>query len=99
MLVLVVAGGVPIGCLDDGHGDALAVTSVSHDSPCPPREGHAHPRSLAAVAVRSEEASPVQAVPARSEPVVSPLAQGNIRLLPVVRSGPRTLVELCVSRT
>ncbi|RSN61265.1 hypothetical protein DMH01_18770 [Amycolatopsis sp. WAC 04182] len=98
MLLLVVAGSGAGGCLD-GHGDALAVTSVSHDSSCPPREGHVHARPLTAVVVRGDESSPVPDLPPRSAPVDSPVVQGNTRLLPVDRSGTRILVELCVSRT
>ncbi|RSN22182.1 hypothetical protein DMC63_10205 [Streptomyces sp. WAC 05977] len=99
MVLLVVAGSGAVGCLDDGHGDALAVASASHDSSCPPREGHVHARPLDAVAVRSEESPPVPAVPPHSDSGFSPVVQENTRLLPVIRSGPRILVELCVSRT
>ncbi|AGM06220.1 hypothetical protein [Amycolatopsis keratiniphila] len=98
LLLLVVAGSGTVACLD-GHGEAIAVTSASHDFSCPPREGHVHARPLTELAVRSEEspATPDLSFPAVR--VLSPAAQEKARSLPAARSGHRILVELCVSRT
>ncbi|WP_200882697.1 hypothetical protein [Amycolatopsis sp. MJM2582] len=95
LLLLVVAGSGAVGCLD-GHVEAAA-TSASHD--CPPREGHAHARSLTTLAVRSEESPSAPDLSSSTVGVVSPVPQGKTRLLSAGRRGYRTLVELCVSRT
>ncbi|WP_172843496.1 hypothetical protein [Amycolatopsis keratiniphila] len=95
LLLLVVAGSGTAVCLD-GHVEADA-TSASHD--CPPREGHAHPGSLSALAVRSEESPSTPDLPSPVPRVLSPVPQEKTRLLSAGWSGHRTLVELCVSRT
>ncbi|MFJ4102843.1 hypothetical protein [Amycolatopsis japonica] len=95
LLLLVVAGSGTVACLD-GHGE-VAATSTSHD--CPPREGHVHARSLTVFAVRSEESSSTPDLPSPVPRVLSPAPQEKTRLLSAGRSGHRTLVELCVSRT
>ncbi|MER6668657.1 hypothetical protein ABT256_29160 [Amycolatopsis japonica] len=93
LLLLVVAGSGTVLCLE-GHGEA-----VSHDFSCPPREGHVHARSLTALAVRSEESPSTPDLPSPAARVLSPVPQEKTRLLSAGRSGHRTLVELCVSRT
>ncbi|GAB3742620.1 hypothetical protein GCM10027598_74680 [Amycolatopsis oliviviridis] len=101
MLLLIVAGTQAYGCLDGHHGEAAPVAVASHDSSCPPSEGHLHSRPLAAVAVRSDDSpslpdSPPPLIPGR---VFRFVAGESPRSVALDRSGPRILAELCVRRT
>ncbi|MBB5857835.1 hypothetical protein ACFQ05_19690 [Amycolatopsis umgeniensis] len=100
LLLLVVAGTQAYGCLD-GHGETAVLAAASHDSPCPPSEGHVHSRPLSAVAVRSEGSPSIpDSVPPLSVSRVFPdFTEGSPRSPAFDRSGPRILTELCVSRT
>ncbi|MFK0245377.1 hypothetical protein ACIQUM_11810 [Amycolatopsis azurea] len=100
LLLLIVAGTQAYGCLD-GHGEAAPVAVASHDSSCPPNEGHLHSRPLSAVAVRSDHSPSTPdslplLVPGR---VFSAVTEERPRSLSFERGGPRILAELCVSRT
>ncbi|WP_233224165.1 hypothetical protein [Amycolatopsis sp. BJA-103] len=100
LLLLVVAGTQAYGCLD-GPGETAVVAAASHDSSCPPSEGHLHSRPLAAVAVRSDASpsTPDSLPPLASSPVLSFPVRERPRSIAFDRSGPRILTELCVSRT